>query len=539
MRAEFEEFLNAFFAGLQGKKIEISEEKIERVRYYSRINSVSAITYAGIKNVQPDNAEFAEFRKEALASCSRQIILGEILSRFLRELENRSVFYCVVKGPAVAVYYISPDMRSSSDIDILIDRSQFDEVKKAVAEFGVILDNKMSDDCVHAMLEGCLHIEIHMELYGGSVTPKELFSLEALTASNSFEQVSVGDSTIMTLSPQTHLLYLICHCAEHFVNAGCGVRQLADCWIYADANRNRIDFEKAFSVLRKYSLEIFAKTVFAVGIIYGGADSEILPEDAEKFRSVAEKMLDDAVDGGSFGHSNAERAATTTLTKTGKMSLTDAIFPPVDYLKKRYPECAKNSLLIPVAWLKRIIEFLTNKNRTSGNPLEQINRTVQIAQERKKLIDSLGVFNRQAASVETVAVENMLEHLENGNRVKIRISGNSMAPFLKDGRDFVILEKFSGRPVRGGIYFYRRPGGKAVMHRLVRINRGKLYMCGDSQLTIETGITEEMFFASAEEFIIDGKRVTKHSLKYKFYAHVWSRIKLRKLIFKVLAWIRK
>lgn len=532
MKSEISAFLRAFFAGMKETKIELSDEDIATATSIAISNSVIPIVYAGIKKPEKKSDAFARLRKEMLTACSRQAVMNEILVRFIRKLEGRCIAYCIVKGPAVAKYYPSPDMRTSSDFDILIRADQVDAVKIAIAEFGGSINEQLSDNnCIHAVFEKVLHLEIHLTLFEDeNMLYASDFSADKVFKEENFERIDTDGVKFVSLKPQLQLLYLICHSALHFVNAGCGIRQLADCWVYACANYDVIDFELLFEKLKEYSLLTFAETVFSIGINYCGADERILPDFAKKLDDLAEILLEDAVDGGSFGHSNAERAATTTVTKSENMSFLNAVFPPKEYLKKRYPN---KSLLS--AWLKRIMDYL----KRGENPVKTVNRTVKIAQERMKLIGELEIYSSKQREPKKIGSDDVEKLFKNEERIKIRIAGNSMAPFLKNARDFVVLEKFSGKPIKGEIYFYRRACGQLVMHRLIKINGDELQMCGDSQLAIEVGIKKEMIFACAAEFEINGKSIGKKSIKYLFFSKVWSCILLRKIAFRILSLWKK
>ena len=71
------------------------------------------------------------------------------------------------------------------------------------------------------------------------------------------------------------------------------------------------------------------------------------------------------------------------------------------------------------------------------------------------------------------------EQLASGGRCLLPVTGSSMLPALRQGRDAVLLEK---RPVgRGDVILYRRENGAFILHRIVG-ERGDLWLCcGDNQ----------------------------------------------------------
>ena len=61
--------------------------------------------------------------------------------------------------------------------------------------------------------------------------------------------------------------------------------------------------------------------------------------------------------------------------------------------------------------------------------------------------------------------------LSQGRKVSITITGNSMSPFLIDGRDEILISPFSGSWKKGDMAFSQRTNGKYIMHRICRVEK--------------------------------------------------------------------
>ena len=79
------------------------------------------------------------------------------------------------------------------------------------------------------------------------------------------------------------------------------------------------------------------------------------------------------------------------------------------------------------------------------------------------------------------------ETLESGGTVELPITGTSMFPLLKAGRDTVIIKMADEYSV-GDIIFYRRDDGHFVLHRIVGIDENGFILCGDNQTALEKGV---------------------------------------------------
>lgn len=83
------------------------------------------------------------------------------------------------------------------------------------------------------------------------------------------------------------------------------------------------------------------------------------------------------------------------------------------------------------------------------------------------------------------------EVLESGGEFRLYPKGTSMLPLLREGEDSVLLKKCTVLEV-GGIYLYRRKGGKFVLHRLVALEETRAPVFrGDNQDWLEYGIARE------------------------------------------------
>ncbi len=98
--------------------------------------------------------------------------------------------------------------------------------------------------------------------------------------------------------------------------------------------------------------------------------------------------------------------------------------------------------------------------------------------------------------------------INDGGCVSLFVTGNSMNPFLKDGRDTVLLEKPAEKDfVRGRILLFRRENGALILHRIRRVlPDNKLLMNGDAQYWCET-VDKSQAIAVVTKIYRDGKEI--------------------------------
>ncbi len=139
--------------------------------------------------------------------------------------------------------------------------------------------------------------------------------------------------------------------------------------------------------------------------------------------------------------------------------------------------------------------------------------------------------------IDTVTLLTAMQELtEAGHTVSVRVSGNSMAPFLRHGRDTVWFKK-PDRPLRvGDVVFYRRASGQFVLHRICRIRDDGYYIVGDNQTGVEGPVQAAQIFAVAVQVCRKGKILRPDHLLWWFFAVVWVRMIFAR---KAIAWLHR
>lgn len=133
------------------------------------------------------------------------------------------------------------------------------------------------------------------------------------------------------------------------------------------------------------------------------------------------------------------------------------------------------------------------------------------------------------------------ELTEQGKEVSLLLTGNSMVPFLCDQRDYIFFRK-PDRPLRkGDMVFYRRSGGRYVMHRICRVcPDGSFDLVGDGQWVIEHGVRQEQIFGLITKVRRKGKLLTDGDFLWEFFRVIWIRlIPLRSPLMRLYTGLRK
>lgn len=117
------------------------------------------------------------------------------------------------------------------------------------------------------------------------------------------------------------------------------------------------------------------------------------------------------------------------------------------------------------------------------------------------------------------------------------VSGASMSPMLREGRDVVMIRKKSAPPCVGDVVLYEY-GGELILHRVRKITPEGYLIRGDNSYVDHVGVPEQDVLGVLEYFVHNGQRIDcATDPKYRRYvrrrrASYPLRLAVRKLLGK-------
>ena len=381
-------FLNILCTALQGKKLtgqeEIAQQQWEEILRLARAHNLIPMVY---------NASFSHPGLEAspaLRSQVRQLVMLQTVktSEFLQLYSRLAAAGCtpmVVKGLVCRGLYPQPDLRLSTDEDLLIPVDQFELCRQTILDFG--MDSEMEEiqqaeayEVPFRKKDGALYVELHKSLF----PPQS----EAYGHWNSFFEKAgeraVEYQGVQTLGHTDHMFYLICHAFKHFIHSGFGIRQLCDIALFANAYGRQIDWGRVYKNCCEINAQTFAATLFVIAEKYLVFDTEkaCVPQNFMAQAVDETNMLQDLLSAGVFGGATMSRKHSSNMTldavtadKQGKKagrSLKNTLFPSVDKMKSRYTYLNDKPYLLPKAWASRILGYLKETNTTYNSAIDSI-----------------------------------------------------------------------------------------------------------------------------------------------------------------------
>lgn len=112
--------------------------------------------------------------------------------------------------------------------------------------------------------------------------------------------------------------------------------------------------------------------------------------------------------------------------------------------------------------------------------------------------------------------------LREGGPAALTVTGFSMMPMLRHRRDMVWLTRLEREPRKGDLLLYRRPDGRYVLHRVVRVEGWTdCVCCGDNDCRPER-VRREDVVGVVCGFCRNGKRYTVRDWRYLLYVRLWT-----------------
>lgn len=113
------------------------------------------------------------------------------------------------------------------------------------------------------------------------------------------------------------------------------------------------------------------------------------------------------------------------------------------------------------------------------------------------------------------------EEIKKSGKIIYTNVGDSMMPFIRQGRDVLVISRAEGRLKRYDIPLYKRDSGQYVLHRILKVRKNDYIICGDNRCIREYGITDRHIIGVLTGIIRDGREIPLTDRKYRIYVHLW------------------
>lgn len=377
----------------------MDKELQNQVLELARLHNLFPLLAQQLMELSPPGLPREALRSLALQALARQTVATQSLLVLTRALEEAGVPALVVKGVVCRSLYPSPDLRPSSDEDLLIRPEDLARAETVFQTLGYTLQEEGGPgEAVRTWCAPSLRVELHRRLCGDlTVAGCEAESWFTGCFSRSILW-DVGEGTVRTLGLQDHFLYLLLHFYKHFLAGGVGIRQLCDICLFLKKRGGELDWPALWGSLRVMNLDCLTWNMMDLGVRYLGLPPQMIGEPPALPEADSEALLLDILDAGVFGSSTMERKHSSLITIRAASegggregSLWSAVFPPAASLEGRYPYLRKWPCLLPVAWCARGLRYLKEGRNVGGRAAA----ATRIGRQRLELLEQYGLLGRK------------------------------------------------------------------------------------------------------------------------------------------------
>ncbi len=312
---------------------------------------------------------------ETIAVTSRQY--NEFLKMSSILMDN-GIKAIILKGGFVRQLYPVPELRTMGDFDVLVKKTDLGnianifkdncyEINKAV--FGIEAKNKKSFWEIFYVLEEEFVVEPEKHT-------KEIY-----------DNFRVVDNVFVP-KPTLFLSHMIIHTGKHYVEKGAGIRNLLDIALFISKYKKEIDFVYLEEVCEEQNYSKIYRYILNALVEWFELDLSFVD-----FKAInTDLFMEYTLLNGIFGkHGNVLLRQMSLDERENSHGLGRLLFPPVSTLKDRYKYLRKFPLLLPIAWIQRVLFGVFVKKVSVKQMIRDVDEATAFSDERIKWLSDLGL----------------------------------------------------------------------------------------------------------------------------------------------------
>ncbi|MBQ9513647.1 MAG: nucleotidyltransferase family protein [Clostridia bacterium] len=370
--------LKGHFTGNKENIGDITDEKLSLLFSVAKKHDILGIVASELIEkgyIDKNTSGYSAFSKALFIDFARYERINYDKEELYAIFSENKIYFIPLKGVVLREYYPVKELRTSADIDILIDKKDVKSALLALKEKGYKV-GKLAEHDVSVESPSETGIELHYRLLERDVKTEKLLSDVFIT--------SKKDGYRLTLSDKDFLLFYMAHTVKHFLEGGCGIRSVLDAYVIK--NKMGINYEDYRDVLEKAGLYIFTKEFYRlVSVWFNG----------EKYDDKIEVLEDFIIRGGVYGNTEQRVKIGTANKKSGFKYFLSRVFMPLERMKgtNSYPILNKAPYLYPFCLVHRWFKILFGKGRKKAKRELEITKNLKSEEKEKiqKMLESVGL----------------------------------------------------------------------------------------------------------------------------------------------------
>lgn len=306
------------------------------------------------------------------------------LEELQQKFEENKIDNIPLKGAQLKSYYPSPDMRFLTDLDILCHNEDAESIAQIMKELGYTLEHGGGHHDVYVR-EPFMTVEIHW-----------ICSTENKEMNNLFEDIWDrcqkwdGFEHSYRMPWEDYYVYMIGHMVKHLKYGGIGIRMLLDLYIFEEKLKGSCDWKYVETNLENAGVLRFAQTMsqFLQRCLKGEAT---LQEDYILMEHIIENGAHGTIENYNGVRFLKDGGNKVSILKNKILLIVRILFPTLESMKQLCSYVGRYPILLPVAWIDRLIKKTLFENKKSRKILKDATDT-QYLQNMDKVCRAAGLY---------------------------------------------------------------------------------------------------------------------------------------------------
>ena len=382
-----------------GKSIDAVSVDWRLVWYESYMQGVSLNAFADFPAELTESVDFSVIRKKLQERMSDNLLVNKSHFKIHKILHDSGIPYVILKGLASGLYYPDPLLRSMGDVDFLVAERNLKRTCEVLEENGFVASDKSHGDHL-VYSDGVCRYELHTEPAGmpnGEAGELVKTYLADILEKSELQNALLGN--VYVPSKFHHGLIILLHTCHHLTSSGVGLRHLCDWAVFVNGTNDE-EFCNLFEdKFKEIGLWNFAQVLTKVCEKYLSCSEKIWVGQVDE--ALVDALAKDIFEGGNLGQKSDDRShEAMILPKYGdsehkeKSNSKRFIAYVNQTVKNNWKSAEKNKILLPVGWVYFGGRYVF-RSLKGERPKIKVNSFISEANERKKLFDQLGLFEKE------------------------------------------------------------------------------------------------------------------------------------------------
>lgn len=330
-------------AELNESDIAFISENLEPLYKLSKVHDMAHIVASALfkLGILGDDEISQKFGKQQMIAIYRYENFNYESEQISRVFDEAEISFVLLKGSVIRPFYPQPWMRTSCDIDILIDPNDLNRAIELLREtLSYTVEDEKNYHDVSLFSPSGVHLELHFNIQ------ENIDSLDSVLK-DVWQYTELTKGSRYDFKKEFFVFHMYAHMAYHFLSGGCGIRALMDIWIME--HKMNAPYSCAKELLEKAGIYKFASEISNISNRCF-SDNEV--------DVASDNVLNYICSGGVYGSKENHIAVEKSRNNSVFAYAWKRLFLPYSSMMIIYPVLKKAPYLLPFCWCARWIKAI-------------------------------------------------------------------------------------------------------------------------------------------------------------------------------------